>query len=61
MTRLPNLAWERIGADAESRARFFAALDVAIERRVRERAAEAAELEMLAAAVEAAAGRERAA
>ncbi|MFG2597053.1 hypothetical protein [Streptomyces sp. NPDC048462] len=61
MTRLPNLAWERIGADAGSRARFFAALDVAIERRVRERADETAELEMLADAVEAAAGRERAA
>ncbi|ROQ66636.1 hypothetical protein EDD93_1044 [Streptomyces sp. 840.1] len=61
MTRVPDLAWEWIGSDAESRAQFFAALDVAIERRVRERAAEAAELELFAAAVEAAAVRGRAA
>lgn len=57
----PDFAWARIDADAGSRARFFAALDVAIQRLVRERAAEAAELEVFAAAVEAAAGRERAA
>lgn len=59
-------AWDRIDSDPESRARFFAALDGAIERRVSERAAEAAVLDAFAAVVEAAAAipkavRERAA
>lgn len=49
----PPPAPDRIGLDPESLARFVAALDVAIERRVSERAAEEAGLEVLAAAVEA--------
>ncbi|WP_285564811.1 MULTISPECIES: hypothetical protein [unclassified Streptomyces] len=49
----PPPAWHRVGPDPESRARFLAALDLAIERRVSECAAEAAGLEALAAAVEA--------
>lgn len=53
----PPPAPDRIGSDPESLARFLAALDVAIERRVSERAAEAAGLEVLAAAVEAVAAR----
>lgn len=52
-TSEPPPAWDRLGSDPESLARFLAALDVAIERRVSERAAEAAGLEVLAAAVEA--------
>ncbi|WP_328695851.1 hypothetical protein [Streptomyces sp. NBC_00342] len=57
---------DRVRPDPESYAQFFAALDAAIERRVNEREAEAAGLEVLAAAVEAAAAilkaeRERAA
>ncbi|OKK24750.1 hypothetical protein AMK09_00660 [Streptomyces sp. CB02488] len=46
---------DRVRPDPESYAQFFAALDAAIERRVNEREAEAAGLEVLAAAVEAAA------
>lgn len=49
----PPPAWDRIGSDPESLARFLAALDSAIDRRVSEQAAEAAGLERLAAAVEA--------
>lgn len=51
------LMWDHIDPDAESRARFFAALDVAIDRRVSERVAEAAELDLFVASVEAAAER----
>ncbi|MFJ4901880.1 hypothetical protein [Streptomyces sp. NPDC088727] len=46
---------DRVRPDPESYAQFFAALDAAIERRVNEREAEAAGLDVLAAAVEAAA------
>lgn len=49
----PSPAWDRLGSDPESQARFLTALDLAIERRVSERAAEEAGLEVLAAAVEA--------
>ncbi|MGN5633013.1 hypothetical protein [Streptomyces sp. AC154] len=72
MKRVPDYAsalppvGDRVRAEPESCAQFFAALDAAIERRVSEREAEAAGLEVLAAAVEAAAAilkaeRERAA
>lgn len=61
MKRVPDHAstlppvGDRVRPDPESYAQFFAALDAAIERRVSEREAEAAGLEVLAAAVEAAA------
>lgn len=50
----PPPAPDRIGSDPESLARFLAALDSAIDRRVSE---QAAGLERLAAAVEAVAAR----
>ncbi|MEU8503461.1 hypothetical protein AB0C40_01785 [Streptomyces brevispora] len=49
------VTWDHIDPDGESRARFFAALDVAIEQRVTERDAETAQLDAFVASVEAAA------
>ncbi|WP_329614353.1 hypothetical protein OG244_15055 [Streptomyces brevispora] len=51
----PPVTWDHIDSDGESRARFFAALDVAIEQRITERVAETAQLDMFVASVEAAA------